>query len=160
MTIKQYTIYLIKEVGNFEKDSFIYVGRTNNYKRRVWQHKKNCTNRRSKKYKYKLYQHVRQLGGFDKFSFSTLDTADDEEDAKQLEILFYDMLKPICNTNTPLNKWNDYMRSYYKKNPEKRIAHNEYMKTKVICECGKSSARCNMTKHRKTKFHQDFISNN
>ena len=62
-----YKIYLIKD------PSICYVGSTINFSRRKSQHKKNCINRTSKKYKYPLYQFIRSMGGWDNFNIEILE---------------------------------------------------------------------------------------
>ena len=158
MSMEKFTIYMIREIGNLTSSTFVYVGRTSNFKRRIFQHKKNCRNRTSKKYKYKLYQYIRQCGGFDNFQFSIIDKADNIDDAKQLERLYYDILKPNGNTCVPNRKWNTYMKSYYEKNPDQYNKHKELMAKKMTCEkCNKTFRKSNLTHHNKTKYHLKHI---
>lgn len=56
-----YKIFLIKD------PSTCYVGSTVNFSRRKSQHKKNCTNKCSKKYNCPLYQFIRAMGGWTMF---------------------------------------------------------------------------------------------
>jgi predicted GIY-YIG superfamily endonuclease len=63
-----YKIYLIKD------PSICYVGSTINFSRRKSQHKKNCTNRRSKKYNYPLYQFIRSMNGWNEFIMEIIET--------------------------------------------------------------------------------------
>ena len=44
----------------------------------------------------------------------------------------------------------DNKAAYYQNNKEKILE-------KVVCECGRTSVRSCLTRHRKSKFHQDFI---
>jgi len=37
-----------------------------------------------------------------------------------------------------------------------KIEHNEYMKTKIICDCGMETIRSNMPRHKKSKCHQIY----
>ena len=50
--------------------------------------------------------------------------------------------------------------TYYYNQPEYKKKHKEYILTKVQCECGTITARCNMSHHRKTKKHQKWQENN
>ena len=43
---------------------------------------------------------------------------------------------------------------------ESKENHRIYMLTKVKCPCGVVTARSNMSKHRKTNKHQDWIEKN
>lgn len=49
---------------------------------------------------------------------------------------------------------------FYYDQPEYRERHKEYILTKVECGCGTITARCNMSHHRKTKKHQNWINEN
>jgi len=55
-------IYIIKHKTDDTKK--VYVGSTNDFKRRISQHRKNCNNEKNKKYNFKLYQYLRENGGF------------------------------------------------------------------------------------------------
>lgn len=44
--------------------------------------------------------------------------------------------------------------------PEFKKKHKEYILTKVECPCGTTTARCNMSHHRKTKKHLKWINSN
>ena len=57
-------IYKIEHINNPE---LIYVGSTTNFIRRRADHKKNCNKETNKKYNIKLYQMMRQNGGFNEF---------------------------------------------------------------------------------------------
>lgn len=62
-----YKIYLIKD------PSICYVGSTVNFSRRKSQHKKNCTNRCSKKYNCPLYQFIRSMNGWNEFNMEIIE---------------------------------------------------------------------------------------
>ena len=42
-------------------------------------------------------------------------------------------------------------------NPIYKAKHKEYIMEKVKCECGTFTARCNMSHHKKTSKHVEFI---
>ena len=46
----------------------VYVGSTTCFKQRKFQHKSDCNNENAKSYNYKVYQYVREHGGFDNFT--------------------------------------------------------------------------------------------
>jgi len=48
-------------------DPCMYIGSTQNYKRRMIQHKYNCNNLYSKEHHQLLYQYIRTNGGWDSF---------------------------------------------------------------------------------------------
>ena len=43
-------------------------------------------------------------------------------------------------------------REYYQ-DPEFRKRHQEYMKTKITCDCGKTVMRVNMPRHKRSSYH-------
>jgi len=61
-----YKIYNLKDTSQF------YVGSTVNFSRRKSHHKKNVTNKRSKRYWTKLYFYIRNNGGWDNFGMEQI----------------------------------------------------------------------------------------
>lgn len=96
-------IYKIYEISN---NDIFYIGSTNNFKKRRYMHKKNTTNKVSKKYKLKLYKYIRECGGWDKFNmeiYETLDT-DNKRECLLREHTLVNELKPQLNTNYKICK--------------------------------------------------------
>ena len=71
--MSDYSKFTIYKISLISHPSICYVGSTINFSRRKSQHKKNCTNRRSKKYKYPLYQFIRSMNGWDEFDMTILE---------------------------------------------------------------------------------------
>lgn len=46
---------------------------------------------------------------------------------------------------------------YYHSDPEFRQKHLDKLKEKIICECGFVTARCNLSRHRKSHLHINKI---
>ncbi len=44
-------------------------------------------------------------------------------------------------------------KEYYDSNPEFREKHLNKLRERIICECGKSVARSNLSRHKKTTLH-------
>ena len=44
-------------------------------------------------------------------------------------------------------------KEYYDNNPEFKKRHLEKCLTKVLCECGRMTNRCSLSRHRKSKIH-------
>ena len=53
----------------------------------------------------------------------------------------------------------DFATKYYSQ-PEYKQKHNNYMCEKIMCQCGVMTARANMSKHRKTMHHLEYINKN
>ena len=57
--------YIIYKISCLDEDiTFIYIGSTINYTRRKSGHKSKCNNENNKEYNYKLYQTIRNNGGW------------------------------------------------------------------------------------------------
>lgn len=62
----------------------VYVGSTTCFKQRKSQHKSDCYNENSKGYNYKIYQYIREHGGFGNFAMIEIEKFPCE-DGRQLE---------------------------------------------------------------------------
>ena len=62
-----YSKYCIYKIENIENDNLVYVGHTTNWDKRKTAHNSNCINKREPKYNLKLYQMIRDNGGWDMF---------------------------------------------------------------------------------------------
>jgi hypothetical protein len=52
----------------------------------------------------------------------------------------------------------DYFKTrYYNNNEEYRKKHLAYVNEKIKCECGCITSRCNLTKHKRTAKHLQFM---
>jgi hypothetical protein len=85
-------IYIIKHKTCDDKK--VYVGSTNDLKRRISQHRHSCNNKKRKNYNYKLYQYIRENGGINEYQFIILECY-------------------VCNHNHELYyKEDDYIKMY------------------------------------------------
>ena len=77
-----------------------YIGSTNNKSARKSIHKKNTTNRVSKKYWFKLYKHIRENGGWSSFTFEVIETGEyatrSESFVRERELIR--IMEPFLNT--------------------------------------------------------------
>jgi group I intron endonuclease len=58
--------------------------------------------------------------------------------------------------STNNDKIKEYKKEYYVNNKEEVI---EKRKEEITCECGSTFRKCDISRHNKTKKHQDFIAN-
>jgi len=161
----------------------IYIGSTNDYKRRQYNHKYNCNNPNSRVHNIKLYRFIRSKGGFDKFKFEVIEDCE-EKDKIELESIYYDLFNPELNTRKydfdekeykkeyykeNKEKKKEYKKKYYKENKEKIKEYREINKVKIIEErkdyyeknkeklccraCRCEITKLNFKKHCKTKKH-------
>lgn len=59
-----YSKSVIYRIINKETQETLYVGSTTNYKKRMLDHKSRCHNLNATHYNYPIYQHIRELGGW------------------------------------------------------------------------------------------------
>jgi hypothetical protein len=149
-----------------ENVNFVYNGHTKNYDRRIQSHKNWCKNK-CKNYNNKIYQIIRENGGFDNFEFIILETHYVENiiEARERERYWFDTLQSNMNTQVPNRTLEEYykteQRKVYQQNREKtehRVEYKKkYIKLKMTCECGSIFTKVNLSQHLKTKKHLDFI---
>ena len=65
-------IYMIKKKDDYDNEN-VYIGSTNNFKQRKWDHKNTCNNPNLKGYNYKIYKYIRENGGWDEFVINVIE---------------------------------------------------------------------------------------
>ena len=106
----------------------VYVGSTTDFIRRKRQHKYNCNNEKSNSYNCKVYQTIRQNGGWDNFSMVEIEkyNCNDSNEAHARERHYFELLNAKLNMVIP-SRTN---QEYYKDNKEKIIEQKkEYYET-------------------------------
>ena len=116
-----YYFYKICSLDN----TFIYIGSTTNFNKRMNDHKSNCYNEKSKKYNYKLYKTIRENNGIENFIFEMIEsmTTDDKE------IVLKHEQQLIIKYNSNLNTYRSFMSDEDKKQYQKqyRIDNKEQL---------------------------------
>ena len=131
----------------------IYVGKTKNFKRRVIQHKSDCYNENCKEYNLKVYEFIRENGGINNFNFIEIEKNEyNDKDSAIRERYWIEELN--ANLNSLIPSRTD--KEYYNKNKE---IINEKRKEKIICKCGCEISKRNLSKHFKSKLHQEYLLN-
>jgi len=108
----------------------IYIGSTINFTRRKQTHKKGCNNPEDKHHHYKVYQKMREYGGFGNWKMIQIETypCKSKRELESREEYWRKELKATLNSNscflTPLDK-KEYKKQYYEANKEER---KEYYK--------------------------------
>jgi len=116
-----WSVYIIKCKDT--NNNACYVGKTNDFRRRKYQHKHLCNNPKVPHYNYRLYQLIREWGGWDNFDMIEVKGGLDGFEASELERKLYIDLNPYMNTQYPGRTFDEYMID----NKEK-IAHNIVVK--------------------------------
>jgi hypothetical protein len=141
----------------------IYIGSTTNIKRRIREHKNTCNNLKNKNYHLKVYEFIRNNGGFDNWNIIIIEKypCNSHTDAIIRERELYETLKPILNTYYPQRTTKEYRNNIieYKKeyNKEYRNNNKEKINEKVICECGCEIVKRNLKIHLKTAKHIQLL---
>ena len=154
-------IYLIKHKTDDTKK--VYVGSTINLKQRIWQHKSSCNNEKRKDYNLKIYQYIRENGGFKMYEFIILECY-----VCNFKHELYDREDNyIKNYPNNLNSQRAYLTdeehkkiknekdNKYRENNKDII--NEQRKEKITCECGTIVRKTDIARHRKSLKHIAFI---
>ena len=94
---------IYKLVCNDLEITDIYVGSTTNFRNRKNQHKTNCNNEKGKKYKVKVYQTIRENGGWEKYSMIEIEKypCKDKNEALARERHWLEELKAKLNVRSP-----------------------------------------------------------
>ena len=116
----------------------VYVGQTTDMRRRKNNHKKHCNNEKHKYYNYKVYQYIRENGGFDNWDMIEIERyeAIDGNDARKRERYWIEELKATLNMVIPSRSHNEYYqdnKEYYKEyNKQYRIEYYNNNRESII----------------------------
>jgi hypothetical protein len=87
MKLIDYSNCCIYKIEHIENDSLVYVGHTTNFTKRKYKHKSNCKNETSKEYNHKVYQMIRENGGWEAFNMIEVEkySCNDKREASRRE---------------------------------------------------------------------------
>jgi hypothetical protein len=122
----------------------VYVGSTTDFIRRKGEHKRKSNNESSKAYNFKVYQTIRDNGGWDNFTMVEIEKCpcNDSNEAHARERYYYELLNAKLNIKYPNRTINEYRKDnkdkikeerkqYYKNNKEKFKEYSEINKQKI-----------------------------
>ena len=161
----------------------IYIGHTCNLVKRRNKHNNCCNNENGKYYNLKVYQCIRENGGWDNWSVIEIDKCPclDFEEASKIERYYIETLNATLNMVIPsrtkkewyennkeilIEKAKDYRKNikdiinertkqYYYANKDKIL---ETHKEKTTCECGCIITNGALIKHKKSQKHIKLVS--
>ena len=148
---------------------YIYIGSTKSYRSRKNQHKIACNS--DKKYHLKIYQKIRENGGWDKWNMIIIDEGDDltftqaRIKEEELRLKYNGNLNSIKAFRTEEEK-KEYKKEYGKeycfnnkeKRKEQRKQYDEKVgKVKITCECGCVVSQNSIARHQRTNKHLKLI---
>jgi len=132
----------------------IYIGSTADFETRCISHRADCYNINSTNYSYKVYNYIRNNGGFGNFTIDVIEhyPCADKTALRIREQYWINEYKPTLNS----------IRAYMTKEEEKQYQkqyQKEYQKQITTClKCGKNHTIANTTHHRRTKYCQNHQS--
>jgi hypothetical protein len=129
----------------------IYVGHTTNFIQRKYAHKNCCINKNVKGYNFKIYQFIRDNGGWDNFEMIEIEKypCKDGNEATARERYWYETLNATLNVLVP----NRSSQDYYTENKENIIqkVKENYTKNK---EKNKEKMKEYYTKNKEGQIQQ------
>ena len=127
-----------------DNENEFYVGSTINYNNRKSSHKHMCNNG----LQTKLYNYMRENGGFINFTFSILEiyNGDDIIELREREKYYIKTLHPTLNINIPNRKANER----YNDNIDDIKAYRQH---RTLCECGKYYDNAHKARHLLSNYH-------
>tara|TARA_R110002049_G_scaffold213472_1_gene384918 strand:- start:34 stop:597 length:564 start_codon:yes stop_codon:yes gene_type:complete len=160
----------------------IYVGSTCAFRFRKANHKSNCNNEKGKTYNSKVYQFIRENGGWENWDMIQLINypCNTKRELELKEREYLEMLGGTLNKGIPTRtkteydavhkeEKKEYKKAHYQANKEElkekhkayREANkeqlNEKKKEKFKCDCGGRYTKGSKVRHIKTKKHQKFL---
>jgi hypothetical protein len=139
-------IYCIKEKDK-GYDSPIYIGSTKDFKERTRLHKRECNNPNRKGYNIKVYQYIRDNGGWDNFEMLVVDILNytEKKELKKEEQLWMNYY------NSKLNSVNavETVKAVKSVNTYKKINNHR------LCECGSVVKSNELDRHRLKSNHKE-----
>jgi hypothetical protein len=141
----------------------IYIGSSARFVGRCKLHESDCNNINSPRYGYKLYQYIRNNGGFENFTIDVLEKypCKNKTELHIREEYWKNELNPTLNTNKAHRTEQDvkqYQKEYHKEY-QKQEKCKHYLKQIITCsKCGKKHDRRNTTNHQRTKYCQNYKS--
>ena len=169
---KIYNVGIVYKLHHKTKDlgNNFYVGSTINKKERERNHKKSCTDENDKDHMIYVYQFIRENGGWDDWTFSTIKEYENISirELERFEQQSRDKLQPTLNKNKSGSEFSHIYKidqkefaklkykQYYNENHEQVLAKKN---EKFSCECGGKYTSSHKALHMKTIKHQNFINN-
>jgi len=122
--IQDYIFYKIACLD--DSCDLFYIGSTANWKARNYTHKHNCTNENSTKYNYKVYQTIRENGGWYNFKMIQIGTREQltKRQAEEIEDVYRLELKASMNGRRCYTT-EEQKREYFKEQQKEYPTNNK-----------------------------------
>jgi hypothetical protein len=154
------SIYIIRH----KESNNCYIGSCKDFHKRTNKHRFNCSNPNSTNYHHKVYQFMRENGGFDNFDFVEICKCENDK-LREMEQYHIDFIKPslneinaTCDKKEYKKKWElenyDEQRQkarYYYHNNKSEIRSK--LSKKIVCDCGKTYTYGHRNRHFSSMYH-------
>jgi hypothetical protein len=150
---------VIYKIEHLEKPELLYVGSTTDFVKRKNSHKNTCNKENRKAYNFKLYQMIRDNGGWDAFKIMVIKVfpclnkiellIEEEKQMKELKSTLNSM--KAYQTDEELKASKKIISKEYAQLNKNKI--KEHYAKKFICECGCEITQGNKYNHLKTSKH-------
>ena len=147
-TPMDYSNCCIYKIEHIEKDNLVYVGHTTNFNKRKGEHKSCSKNENGKAFNFKLYQMIRDNGGWDNFKMIEVEKypCKDKREAERREDEIMKELKAKMNTYKSYRteeERKEWLKQYQKDNKKtiKQYCENNKPKIKQYLEINKERIR-------------------
>jgi hypothetical protein len=129
-TPMDYSKTIIYKIEHINDDNLVYVGHTTNWDKRKCCHKSRCNNEKGKSYNYKLYQMMRDNGGWDMFKMIEVEKfpCNYKREAERRE---NEVMKDL---KANMNKVSSYVTEEEKKERDIKNAKEYYKESKTKIE--------------------------
>ena len=127
-----YSKCCIYKIEHVDDEKLVYVGHTTCFNKRKTKHKYNCKNDNIKDYNFKVYQMIRENGGWEKFLMLEVEKypCNDRREAERRENELMKELKASMNTNKSFRteeEITEYKKEYRESNkPKIKEYHKDY----------------------------------
>ena len=158
--------HFYKIICNDLNISDCYVGHTIDFRKRKNHHKTTCNNEKDEKHNLKLYQFIRENGGWNNWQMINIETLSckDSLEAKAIERQFAEQLKATLNTIRPTStkeEQNQLKKKWYEDHKEEQLTKQKerYEENKeVILERNKKWRDEHQEEQK--EYHKNYRENN
>ena len=172
---------VIYKLINYDYPDLVYVGSTTNFTKRKQHHKEGCLNLNCKKHHNKLYNTIRENGGWESWNMVKLcdypcnNRREGEQEEDRYMILLKSNLNMRRTFQTPdtrkeyfdnrkdIKKEYDKVRRTEKAEEIKAMKREAYQRDKekmsvtITCDCGSSVQTCYKKRHDKSVKHINYL---
>jgi hypothetical protein len=155
-----------------------YVGSCQSFRTRKANHKFNCNNSNNKDHNLNIYRFIREHGGWSNWSMLVIEQVNFTVKHELLikERFYLEYLKATLNKRIPSRTHQEYRddhkteaKQYYEENKTEikqyKQQYYEANKTQILeknkqiitCACGKISNKCHISRHNKSRRHQNYL---